>query len=322
MSEDPSSRSLLSQILGAFSGAEDERPDPPEPGINGAAGGDLILNVQEFQLKRVEDVMVPRADITAVEIDTPLQELTRAFGEAAHSRLPVYRETLDDPVGVAHIKDVVGHLARYAEAGARDAASEDGAGEDWAEARILPAIKRPLLYVPASMRALDLLLKMQSRRMHMALVVDEFGGTDGLVTLEDLLEPIVGDIEDEHDVADAVSIRSKGDGIWEADARAEITALEDTIGREIATDEEEADVDTLGGLIFRLAGRVPERGEVIIHPSGFEFEVLDSDPRRIKRLRVTKAGNGGGAAATGPLTAPDAPQETQVAGRSPSTGST
>ena len=314
MSEDPSSRSLLSTILGAFSGAEPERTPAPETALNGAPGGDLILNVQEFQLKRVQDVMVPRADITAVEIDTPLQELTRIFGAAAHSRLPIYRETLDDPVGVAHIKDVVGHLARYAEAGAHG-----GDGASWTEARILPDIKRPLLYVPASMRALDLLLKMQSRRMHLALVVDEFGGTDGLVTLEDLLEPIVGDIEDEHDVADAVSVRAKGQACWEADARAEIAELEEAIGRGIATEEEADDVDTLGGLIFRLAGRVPERGEVIVHPSGFEFEVLDSDPRRIKRLRVREAGNGAPTAAQGEAGAPGAPESAM---RTSSTGST
>jgi len=309
MSEDPSSRSLLSQILGAFSSTEPDRAAPPETAPSGAAGGDLILNVQEFQLKRVEDVMVPRADITAVEIDTPLQELTRIFGEAAHSRLPVFRETLDDPVGVAHIKDVVGHLARYAESGA-----QDDAENSWAEARILPAIKRPLLYVPASMRALDLLLKMQSRRMHMALVVDEFGGTDGLVTLEDLLEPIVGDIEDEHDIADTVSVRSKGEAVWEADARAEIAELEHAVGREIATAEEEADVDTLGGLIFRLAGRVPERGEVVVHPSGFEFEVLDSDPRRIKRLRVRPAGKDDGSARAPDVAAEAEPPAASSAG--------
>ncbi|MGJ3231760.1 MAG: hemolysin family protein [Oceanicaulis sp.] len=291
MSEDPSSRSLLSTILRAFSGAPEEAP------ANGAGlaetpnvGGDLLLNVQQFHEKRVQDVMVPRADITAVDIDTPLKELAKMFGDAAHSRLPVYRETLDDPVGVAHIKDVIGHLARYAQA------AGDGAGAaagDWAEARILPAIKRPLLYVPASMRALDLLLKMQSRRQHMALVVDEFGGTDGLVTLEDLIEPIVGDIEDEHDEAETPVIKARGAGCWEAEARAEIAELEEVIGREIATEEEEADVDTLGGLVFRLAGRVPERGEVLEHPSGFEFEVLDSDPRRIKRVRVRTAPRAG-----------------------------
>ncbi len=278
MSEDPSSRSLFSQIKRAFTGPENGTvAPPPAPEPHEAVGGAFILNVQEFQTKKVEDVMVPRADIVAVEIDTPLDELAKLFSEAGHSRLPVYRETLDDPVGVAHIKDMVDHLARYAE--------QKGDG-GWGEARILEAIRRPLLYVPASMRAIDLLLKMQSRRQHMALVVDEFGGTDGLVTLEDLLEPIVGDIEDEHDEADTPTIRAKQNGCWEADARAEITEMEEVVGMEIATDEEEADVDTLGGLIFRLAGRVPERGEVLEHPSGFEFEVLDSDPRRIKRVRV------------------------------------
>ncbi|XBQ17236.1 MAG: hemolysin family protein [Oceanicaulis sp.] len=282
---DPASRSLLARLTRAFNRpASQAEPAPVENGVSveGAAGGDLLLNVQNFHEKRVQDVMVPRADVTAVDIDTPLKELAKIFGEAAHSRLPVFRETLDDPVGVAHIKDVVGYLSRYAEQGG-------AGGEDWGEAKILPAIRRPLLYVPPSMRALDLLLKMQSRRQHMALVVDEFGGTDGLVTLEDLLEPIVGDIEDEHDETEPASVKSKGAACWEADARAEITELEAVIGQDIATDEEEADVDTLGGLVFRLAGRVPERGEVLAHPSGFEFEVLDSDPRRIKRVRVRPA---------------------------------
>jgi len=296
MSEDPSSRSLLSQITRAFTGPQNGSADPnPDPDLHEEVGGAFILNVREFQSKRVDDVMVPRADIVAVEIETPLNELAKAFSEAGHSRLPVFRETLDDPVGVAHIKDMVGHLSRYA---------EHAGDADWGEARILEAIRRPLLYVPASMRAIDLLLKMQSRRQHMALVVDEFGGTDGLVTLEDLLEPIVGDIEDEHDEADTPTIRAKQPGCWEADARAEIIDLEAMIGRDIATDEEEADVDTLGGLIFRLAGRVPERGEVLGHSSGFEFEVLDSDPRRIKRVRVRAAQ---------PNTAPSARGETNPA---------
>lgn len=243
------------------------------------AGGDLFLNLREFHTKRVEDVMVPRADIIAIEVDTPLKELARLVTDAGHSRFPVYRETLDDPIGVVHIRDIISYLVRYA----------DAAEGDWAQARILPAVRRPLLYVPASMRALDLLLRMQSRRMHMALVVDEFGGTDGLVTLEDLIEPIVGDIEDEHDETEAPSIRAKGADCWEADARASIEELERELGREIATEAEEADVDTLGGLIFRLAGRVPERGEVLSHPSGLEFEILDSDPRRIKRMRIRPA---------------------------------
>ena len=281
MSEESSRSGLFARLSRAFGAREEVREEAaPETPVNGEPGGDLILNVRLFHTRRVEDVMVPRADVTAVEIDTPLSELARIFDEAAHSRLPIYRDTLDDPVGVAHIRDVLSALVQYA-----------GAGHDpaWGARRILPEISRPLLYVPASMRAPDLLLKMQSRRIHMALVVDEFGGTDGLVTLEDLLEPIVGDIEDEHDEDAAPAIRAKGAACWEADARAAIDDFEAVVGREIATVEEEEDVDTLGGLVFRLGGRVPERGEVLAHPSGFEFEVLDSDPRRIKRLRVRPA---------------------------------
>ena len=284
MTDDPSPRSWISKI---FTGpAQSNGPDAIAPnGLNGASaeGENLIGNIHEFHAIRVDDVMVPRADIIAIDIDTPLGDLVRLFSDASHSRLPVYRETLDDPVGVAHIKDVIGFIADYAEA------EDEETMKSRAAAKILPDIHRPLLYVPASMRAMDLLLKMQSRRQHMALVVDEFGGTDGLVTLEDLIEPIVGDIEDEHDEADAPSIMAKAPDCWEADARAEIEDLESVIGREIATEEEEADVDTLGGLVFRLAGRVPERGEVLAHTSGLEFEVLESDPRRIKRVRVRQS---------------------------------
>ena len=287
MNDDPSSRSFLARFRRAFTRSAPiaELPvqaEPSEPLI-AADTGALLVNVREFHDKRVEDVMVPRADIIAVDIETPLKTLSRLFSEAAHSRLPVYRETLDDPVGVAHIKDVIGYLSRLTEDGG------ESASQDWLETRILPSIRRPLLYVPASMRALDLLLKMQSRRMHMALVVDEFGGTDGLVTLEDLIEPIVGDIEDEHDEGEAPAIVSKSPECWEADARATIEDFEYVVGRDVASEAEENDVDTLGGLVFHLAGRVPERGEVLSHPSGFEFEVLDSDPRRIKRLRVKPA---------------------------------
>ena len=190
MSEDPPSRSLLARLVRAVAGQTREA----EPQNGGASpvpilspGGDLLRNVQQFHEKRVQDVMVPRADIIAVDLDTPLRDLAKLFSDAAHSRLPVYRETLDDPVGVVHIKDVVGHLSRLADPG------EDS--EAWGETRILPAIRRPLLYVPASMRALDLLLKMQSRRQHMALVVDEFGGTDGLVTWKDLIGRIRRDMD-------------------------------------------------------------------------------------------------------------------------------
>lgn len=242
-----------------------------------AAAAHPVIEADALEKLRVADVMVPRADIIGVEIATPLGELVRLFSEAAHSRLPVYRETLDDPVAVAHIKDVISHLQP----------SEDGSRrEGWADREILPEIGRPLLFVPPSMKATELLRRMQARRMHMALVVDEYGGTDGLVTLEDLIEPIVGDIEDEHDDEDAPMIRTRGQGVWDCDARAEIDDFEEVVGQEIAAADEDDDVDSLGGLVFTLAGRVPERGEVIRHSSGYEFEVLEADQRRIKRMRV------------------------------------
>ncbi|MBR9825082.1 MAG: HlyC/CorC family transporter [Alphaproteobacteria bacterium] len=242
-----------------------------------AAAAHPVIEADALEKLRVADVMVPRADIIGVEIATPLGELVRLFSEAAHSRLPVYRETLDDPVAVAHIKDVISHLQP----------SEDGSRrEGWADHGILPEIGRPLLFVPPSMKATELLRRMQARRMHMALVVDEYGGTDGLVTLEDLIEPIVGDIEDEHDDEDAPMIRTRGQGVWDCDARAEIDDFEDVVGQEIAAADEDDDVDSLGGLVFTLAGRVPARGEVIRHSSGYEFEVLEADQRRIKRMRV------------------------------------
>ncbi|MEN0652924.1 MULTISPECIES: hemolysin family protein [Hyphobacterium] len=277
MSDDGISRSWRARLARAFSGRavtpnlSPESDSPPD-------GRFLALKAADFERLKVADVMVPRADITAVEIDTPLAELARLFAEAAHSRLPIYRETLDDPVGVAHIKDVVGHLAP-------DASGQHPEG--WAERKILPTIRRPLLYAPPSMKAVDLLLRMQTRRMHLALVVDEFGGTDGLVSLEDLLEPIVGDIEDEHDEEEAPGIRARGPGLWEADARLLIEDFERAAGMPAdLPDEDEDDFETLGGLVFTLAGRVPERGEVIPHPGGLEFEVLDADPRRIKRVRI------------------------------------
>lgn len=253
-------------------------PETGPQALNGSDAASFALRVEAFDQMRVADVMVPRADIIGVEIGTQLDELARLFADAAHSRLPIYRETLDDPVGMAHIKDVIGHLAP----------GDDGkrpAG--WAQSRILPTIRRPLLFAPPSMRATDLLLRMQTRRMHLALVVDEYGGTDGLVTLEDLLEPIVGDIEDEHDEADAPAIRAKSPGLWDVEARTPIEDFEAAANRRLTDDDDDDDIETLGGLVFMLAGRIPERGEVIPHAeAGLEFEVLDADPRRIKRLRV------------------------------------
>ncbi len=233
----------------------------------------LIDNATAFDLVRIEDIMVPRADIVAVSADASLGELVQAFMQSSHSRLPVYNNTLDDPRGMVHIKDILQFLAPQGEAAVD------------MDARVLSKITRPVLFAPPSMQADDLMVKMQSTRVHMALVVDEYGGTDGLVTLEDLVEQIVGKIEDEHD-SEAPSLTRIAEGKWDADARIAIEELERASGLSLIVDEDEDDVDTLGGLVFQLAGRVPQRGEILLHPAGLEFEVMEADPRRIRRLMV------------------------------------
>ena len=240
----------------------------------------MMTAAERFHLLRVDDVMVPRADIVAIDSTATLSELSAAFKDAGHSRLPVFKETLDDPTGMVHIKDVLPYLLLNA---------KGRSGKTYPNKKVIQYIRRPVLFVPPSMLAQDLLRRMQARRTHMAIVVDEYGGTDGLVTIEDLIEPIVGDIDDEHDeVEPEVQIVTEkgGRSVWEADARISIDDFEEALGREFATDDEEEEVDTLGGLIFTLAGRVPERGEIVPHPSGLEFEVIDADPRRVKRLRI------------------------------------
>jgi len=240
-----------------------------------------MMNAAErFHLLTVEDVMVPRVDIVAVDTSATLKEVTKALKDAGHSRLPVYKESLDDPLGMVHIKDVLPYLMFDA---------KGRMGKSYPDKKVLQYIRRPVLFVPPSMLAQDLLRRMQFRRTHMAIVVDEYGGTDGLVTIEDLIEPIVGDIEDEHDelVSEVQIVTDKGGrSVWEADARVTIDDFEKTLGRDFATPDEEEGVDTLGGLVFTLAGRVPERGEIIRHSDGVEFEVIDADPRRVKRLRI------------------------------------
>jgi CBS domain containing-hemolysin-like protein len=211
--------------------------------------------------------MVPRADITAVEADTDKEALLNMLVEHSHSRMPVYRESLDDVIGIVHIKDVLAAIA-----GGRHVS--------------LPEIVRPVSIVAPSMRVLDLLLDMRKAHQHMALVIDEFGGIDGLITIEDLVEGIVGEIEDEHDRAEAATLIERPDGSLLADARVPIEDFEARVGP-VLEQEERDEVDTLGGLVFSLAGRVPSRGELLTHPSsGLEFEILDADPRRIKRIRV------------------------------------
>ena len=228
----------------------------------------LLRNILNLHGLNVHDVMVPRADIISVDIDVSLDDLVRLMSEQAHSRIPVYRGTLDDIEGMVHIKDVL-------------------ACSNLEEPPQPKNIVRRVLFVAPSMPILELLLQMRVTRVHMALVVDEFGGIDGLVTIEDLVEEIVGEIEDEHDEGGTPLIGERSDGSFEADSRVPLEEFEERVGQ-ILTDEERAeDIDTLGGLVFFLAGRVPVRGEVIRHESGVEFEILDADPRRIRRMRVS-----------------------------------
>ena len=226
----------------------------------------LLANILELRDRTIHDVMVPRADIVALEAATSLEEVIDAITKEGHSRLPVYRENLDDAIGMIHIKDVL-----------------PWRGVD--QAFSLADILRKILFVSPSMQVPELLLEMRVKRSHMALVVDEFGGVDGLVTIEDLVEEIVGEIEDEHDQDDEPGLIKRPDGTLDADARATIEALEDIVGH-FVDDEERQDIETIGGLVFLLVGRVPIRGELIAHSSGLEFEILDADPRHIKRVRV------------------------------------
>jgi CBS domain containing-hemolysin-like protein len=234
----------------------------------------LFANLLRVGERRISDVMVPRADIVAVEESTPLVDLVALFREAQHSRLPVYRETLDDPLGFVHIKDVLALI-------------DPGEGGSFhLRAATIAEIRRPILPVPPSMPVLDLLVKMQAAHIQLALVIDEYGGTDGLVSIEDLIEEIVGDIADEHD-EDSVPIRRDDAGTFVADARVDLDDFKTETGLDLGVDEETAqEVDTLGGLVTSLLGRVPQRGEIVAHPGGSEIEVLEADPRRVKRLRI------------------------------------
>jgi magnesium and cobalt transporter len=229
----------------------------------------LIANVLRLRGTTADDVMVPRADIVAMEADVTLEQAIDQIRREGHSRLPVYREQLDDVVGMIHIKDV------FAYVGKPEAFRLEG------------ILRRPLLVAP-QIPVLDLLLQMRQARMHLALVVDEYGGIDGLVTIEDLVEEIVGDISDEHDEVLGPMVTERADGSLDLDARLPVEDFEARLGTVLTEDEREADIDTVGGLVFTLAGRVPARGEVISHPSGFEFRILEADARRIRRVRVRR----------------------------------
>ncbi len=227
----------------------------------------LIANVLRLRGATADDVMVPRADIVAMPVDLTWEQAIELIRREGHSRMPVYREQLDDVVGMVHIKDVF---------------AWDGKPEGF---RLEAILRRPLMVAP-QIPVLDLLLQMRVARVHLALVVDEYGGIDGLLTIEDLVETIVGDIADEHDEQDAPMVTERADGTLDLDARMKVEDFEARLGKILTEEEREADIDTIGGLVFTIAGRVPARGEVISHSSGAEFRVLDSDARRIRRLRA------------------------------------
>ena len=230
-------------------------------------GRELVRNALGFGELRVDDVMVPRADVRGIAVGSSLREVVAAMQDARHSRLLVYRDNLDDVLGVIHLKDLLAYWG------------------DGAEFSLEQAI-RQVLVVPPSMRVLDLLLEMRRSNNRIAVVVDEFGGTDGLVTIEDMVEELVGELADEQDQSGPPQLVENADGTIDADGRVWLEELEDKLGQPLLEGEDRDEADTLGGLIFTLLDRVPTRGELVSHPSGYEFEVLDADPRRIKRVRI------------------------------------
>ncbi len=264
--DDPESK-LRESLEETIEGIIEEGETPPLE--IGAQERVLIRNIFKLRERSAYDVMVPRADIVAVPYNVTLPALVEIIRREAHSRYPVHRGSLDDIAGMIHIKDVLAYW---------------GADKVFA----IDDVMRKLLFVAPSMRVLDLLLEMRKTRLHMALVVDEFGGIDGLVSIEDLVESIVGEIEDEHDTDESPRVQKLPDGAWLVDARLPLAEFEETIGTMRTGEEKDADIDTVGGLVVSMVGRVPARGEVLAHPSGVEFEVVDADPRRLKRLRVRR----------------------------------
>jgi CBS domain containing-hemolysin-like protein len=292
----------LERLISRFSGRSREnttREDLEVVLAEATQAGDLsprerlmLKNVLGFHRVRVSDVMVPRADIVAAAGDMTLAGVLGLFRTAGHSRLPAYGETLDEPLGMVHIRDFLDHIAwggaDKIPAGERAVAEplpENLAATDLGATLVSANILRPVLFVPRSMPAIDLLTRMQASRTHMALVIDEYGGTDGLVSIEDLLETVVGDIEDEHDETEHMIIPEE-DGSFLADARASLEEVSEALGQDLAIVVAHDEVDTLGGLIVTRVGRVPLRGELISGPGNLEFEVLDADPRRLKRVRI------------------------------------
>ncbi len=251
----------------------------------------MMLNLIKFSDLRLDDVMVPRAEIIAIDASSSVSELLECFLEAGHSRLPIYHDTLDEPLGMIHIKDFLEWLNSHDKHGQEKVRTKKSVPILSLSAADLKTpvselgIMRELLYVPPSMPAADLLVKMQSTHVHMAVVVDEYGGTDGLATIEDLVEEIVGDIADEHDEKDELITRAS-ETSWLAEARLEIEDAEEMLGVKLLPADEQEEADTLGGLIFHMLGRVPVRGELIKHASGIEFEIIAADPRRVRRVAI------------------------------------
>ena len=263
-------RGFLSRIIGALSPPAEGPAEPLSPTPAPAT----LPGLGNLRRMRVEDVMVPKAEIVSVPIDVGKGDLVKIFRSSGMTRLPVYKGTLDTPAGMIHLKDF--------------ALKHGFNGRDGARFALAPLV-RPLLFVPPSMSLGVLLQKMQAERMHMALVIDEYGGVDGLVTIEDLIEQVVGAIEDEHDIAEGPTFVEEKPGVYLAKAVTALDEFEAVAMRKLVDAGDEEEIDTLGGLVFMLAGHVPARGEVIRHPDGHEFEVVDADPRRIKRLRVRLA---------------------------------
>lgn len=311
-SSDPERESLWQRLRSRFGRGRDiglreslegaiESHEAQNPGETvGQEAKSMMLNIIEFSGLRVDDVMVPRVDIVAIDEADSMQDLLAKFIDANHSRVPVYRETLDGITGMVHVKDFLRWMAsrgtkkrRTPKAEKPEKAEKPPAPGLSVAATALSttvkqaALNREVLFVPPSMPATDLLVRMQASHTHLAIVIDEYGGTEGLVSIEDLVEVIVGDIADEHDTDEDLEIKPVEDGIYLADGRVDLAALEQLLAVDLLPEDEEEEADTLAGLIFKIAGRVPARGEIIRHESGLEFEILDSDPRRVKHVRIS-----------------------------------
>jgi CBS domain containing-hemolysin-like protein len=301
LSEDTGS-SLFERLRGLLGLQAGSVRDDIEEALEGSDGGAdfspkeraILKNVLSLHDVRVADVMAPRADMVALPLEATVAEALSTFRTAGHSRLPVYNETLDDPRGMVHIRDFLDFLASNPAFGliAAESAADGVARKsvDMSTPLSETPLVRPVLFAPPSMPALDLLARMQASRIHIALVIDEYGGTDGLVSMEDIVETIVGNIEDEHDEAEGEQILRGADGKFTVEARAPLDEVAKAVGLDVSDLEEAADVDTIGGLVTAIAGRVPARGEIVGGPQGFEFEVLDADPRRLKRVRIHPRG--------------------------------